>query len=101
MDGAEALSALQLDAPPGGDPKPVLLVVHPHDALGPSALGEESVKAVEGADVEHAHPGEVRGKHGYSVAVVPREAGRINALGAVEREGVKPERHPLDRCASE
>src|SRR5438309_7215055 len=101
MDGAEALPAFQLDAPPGSDPKPVLLVVHRHDPLGPSALGEEGVEAVEGADVEHAHPGEVPGKHGYSVTVVPREAGRVDALSAVEREGMEPKGHPLDRGASE
>ena len=61
MDGAEPLPALQLNAPPGGDPEPILLVVHRHDPLGPPALGEEGVDAVEAADIEHAHPGEVLG----------------------------------------
>ena len=41
MNGSEALPALQLDAPTGSDPQPILLVVHRHDRLGPPALGEE------------------------------------------------------------
>ena len=35
MNGSEALPALQLNAPPGSDPQPILLVVHRHDRLGP------------------------------------------------------------------
>jgi hypothetical protein len=42
MDGAEALCALKLNAPPGGDPEPILLVVHRHDPLGPPVLGEKA-----------------------------------------------------------
>ena len=61
MDGAEALRALQLNVPPRGDPEPILLIVHRHHPLGPPPLGEERVKAVEAADIEHAHPGEVLG----------------------------------------
>jgi hypothetical protein len=38
MDGAEPLPTLQLNAPPGGDPEPILLVVHRHDPLGPPPL---------------------------------------------------------------
>jgi hypothetical protein len=61
MDGAEALCALELDAPSGGDPEPVLLVVDRHHPGGPSVFGEKRVEAVEAADVEHAEPGEVLG----------------------------------------
>ena len=61
MDGTEALTALQLSAPPGGDPEPILLVVHRHNPLGPPALGEEGIEAVEAADIKDAHPGEVPG----------------------------------------
>jgi len=100
MDGPEALCALQFNAPPGGDPQPILLVVHRHDPLGPPPLGEERVKVVEADDIEHA-PGEVPGKRGDAVAMVARGAGRVNALSAVQREGVKPERRRLDSRAGE
>ena len=33
--------------------------------------------------------------------MVARDAGRVDALSAVQREGVKPERHRLDSRASE
>ncbi len=50
----------QLGAPSGGDPEPVPLVVDRHHPHGPPRC-EEHVKAVETADVEDAHPGEVLG----------------------------------------
>ena len=50
----------QLSAPSGGDPEPVLLVVDRHHPLGPWPR-RGTRKAVEAADVEHAHPGEVLG----------------------------------------
>jgi hypothetical protein len=43
MNGAEALPALQLNTPSGGDPEPVLLVVDRHDPLGRPALRQEGV----------------------------------------------------------
>ena len=89
MDGAEALAARKLDAPPGRDPEPVLLVVVRNHRVGPAVLGEEGVETVERADVEHAHPGEVARKCGDAVAVIARNAGRVDARSAVEREGVK------------
>ncbi len=101
MDGSEPLSALELNAPPGGDPEPILFVVHRHYPLGPPPLGEKGIEAVEAADVEHADPGEVLGKRGDAVAMVARGAGRIDPLSAVQRERVKPERHRLDSRASE
>ena len=101
MDCAEAFSAPQHDAPPRSDPEAVLLVVDRHHVLGPSPLGKEGVEAVKAADIEHAHPGEVLGKRGHAIAMVTRGAGRIDALSAVQRKGVKPERHRLDSRASE
>ena len=91
MDCAEAFSAPQLDAPPRSDPEAVLLVVDRHHVLGRSPLGKEGVEAVKAADIEHAHPGEVLGKRGHAIAMVTRGAGRIDALSAVQRKGVKPE----------
>ena len=101
MDRAKALPARQPDSPPGSDPPPVLLVVHRHHPLGPAALGEERVEAIERTDVEHAHPGKVGGQHRHAIAVIARGARRVDALGAIQREGVKPERHPLNSRASE
>jgi hypothetical protein len=82
MDRAEALSALQVDAPPGRDPEPILLVVHRDNPLGPPTLGEERIEAVERPDVEHPHPGKVAAEHRDAVAVVARGAGRVDALSA-------------------
>ena len=64
--------------------------VHRHDPLGRSPLGEERIEAVEAADIEHAHPGEVLRKRADAVAMVARGAGRVDALSAVQRERVKP-----------
>src|SRR5437763_14584319 len=85
----------------GVNPEPEQLVVYRHDPPGPPSLREELIKAVEEADVEHARPGEVLGKRGDAVAMVARGAGRIDALSAVQRECVKPERHSLDSGARE
>jgi hypothetical protein len=101
MDGAEALAARKLDAPPGRDPEPVLLVVDRNHPVRAAVLGEEGIETVERGDVEHAHPAEVARKCGDAVAVIARNAGRIDARSAVEREGVKPERHLLDGRASD
>jgi hypothetical protein len=101
MDGAEALAARELYAPPGRDPEPVLLVVDRNHPVRAAVLGEEGIETVERGDVEHAHPAEVARKCGDAVAVIARNAGRIDARSAVEREGVKPERHLLDGRASD
>ena len=100
MDRAKALPARQSDSPAGRDPQPVLLVVHRHHPLGPAPLGEEGVEAIERTDVEHSHPGKVGGQHRHAVAVVARGAGGVDALGVIQREGVKPERHRLNGRAS-
>ncbi len=52
MVRAEALSAFQVDPPPGGGPEPILLIVDRHDPLGPPMFGEEGVEAIEGADLK-------------------------------------------------
>jgi hypothetical protein len=67
----------------------------------PAALGEEGVEAIERTDVEHACTGKVGGQHRHAVAVVTRGTRRVDALGAIQREGVKPERHRLDSRPSE
>ena len=59
------------------------------------------VEAIERTDVEHAHPGKVSGQHRHAVAVVARGARRVDALGVIQREGVKPERHVLNSRASD
>jgi hypothetical protein len=101
MDRAKARSARQPDSPPGSDPQPVLLVVDRHHPLGPAALGEERVEAIEPTDIEHAHPGKIGRQHRHAVAVVARDTLRVDALGAIQREGVKPERHRLHGRPSE
>jgi hypothetical protein len=101
-DGSrESPPARQPDSPPGSDPQPVLLVVDRHHPLGPAALGEERVEAIEPTDIEHAHPGKIGRRHRHAVAVVARGTRRVDALGAIQREGVKPERHRLHGRPSE
>ena len=92
-DRAEARAGLELDPPARPDPVDVLLAVDGHDPLGAAVLGQEGVEAVERPDVEHALPGERLGQERHPVAVVARDAGRVQAVLGVEREGVEPQRH--------
>ena len=90
-DRCEPLAPLKLDTPARPDPRPVLLVVHRDDSPRATGFGEERVEAVKGADVEHAQAAEVLGKGGDPVAVVAGDAGGVELVGVVEREGVEPE----------
>src|SRR5205823_6354297 len=99
MDGAEALPALKLNAPPRRDPQPILLVIDRHYPIGSPTLGEERIEAIEATDIQHPLPSEILRQRGHAVAMVARGAGRINALSAIQRKGVKPKWHRLDSRA--
>jgi hypothetical protein len=63
-------------------------------------LREERVEAVEGADVQHAHAAEILGQGRDPVAVITGHAVGVELPGAVERERMKPEWHPIkDGCS--
>ena len=94
-DCGEPLAPFELDAPAGADPLPVLLVVDRDDPPRPASLGEERIEAVEGADVEHAQAAEVLGQGRDPVTVITGDARRVELAGAVEGEGVEPERDSI------
>jgi hypothetical protein len=58
-------------------------------------LGKERVEAVERADVEHPLAGERQRQERDAVAVVARDARRVETELAVERERVEPQRDAL------
>ena len=97
-DRPEPGTGLKVDSEPATDPGDVLLVVHGHHPGGPATLGQEGVETVERAHVEHARAGELLGYRAQAVAVIARDARRVDT-GAVERERVKPQRHALQRGA--
>src|SRR5882757_1753333 len=90
------LPTLQLDTPTGADPLLVLLVVDRNHPGRATHLCEEGVEAVEGADVEHSQSAEILGQGGEPVTVIPGNAVRVDTPGAVQCEGVEPDRHPLE-----
>jgi hypothetical protein len=63
-------------------------------ARGAAMLGEVGVEAVERADVQHALSYEGHRQEGHSIAVIARDAGGVEAVLGIERESVKPQRHP-------
>jgi hypothetical protein len=90
-DRVKACPAVELDAKAGLYPVDVLLVVDGDHAPRLLGLGEKAVEAVERADVEDAAPGEaIPIKDAHPIAVIARDAGRVDAGG--QREGVKPQR---------
>jgi hypothetical protein len=91
-DRREALAALQLDAPARSYPRDVLLAVDGDHVRCAPVLGEERVEAVERPDVEHPLAGEGPGQERDPVAVIARDARRVETVLAVEGERVKPER---------
>ncbi|MGZ6669724.1 MAG: hypothetical protein ACXVH3_34175, partial [Solirubrobacteraceae bacterium] len=50
MDGPEALTALQPNAPPRRDPQPILLVVHATTRSAPRRSARKAIEVVEAAD---------------------------------------------------
>jgi hypothetical protein len=62
-------------------------------------LGQERVEAVERADVKHPLAGEGQRQDRDAVAVVARDAGRVESVLAVERERVEPQRNALQRLS--
>jgi hypothetical protein len=97
-DRPEPGRRLELDPEPARDPADILLVVDRDHTSRATPLGQKRVEAVERADVEHAHTGQLLGNCAQPVTVVARDTGRVDA-GAVERERVEPQRHALERGA--
>ena len=64
-----------------------------------AVLGQKRIKAVERADVKHPLAGEGHRQKRDAVAVVARDARRVETMLAVERERVKPQRDALQRVS--
>ena len=59
VNRAEPGTALKLYAPPCSDPLAILLVVDRHHSPRAAMLGQECVKAIERAHIQHPQPREI------------------------------------------
>src|SRR6266581_2353819 len=93
FDRVKALAACELHSPAISHPLDVLLVVDGEHPRRPARLGEEAVEAVEGANVEDRETVIGGGDRSEPVAVITSHTRRVDAVLAVESEGVEPKRH--------
>jgi hypothetical protein len=71
----------------------VLLAVNGHHPRSPARLSDKGIEAVKAAHVKHPQPREAGRQERQPIAMIERHARCVDALSAVQRERVKPERH--------